>query len=260
MIDRPQSLNRHPNGIDGMSFYQKDVRGKVPDWVVTHPDYSESNKETIEYFVCTNEASLLYLANLGCIEMNPWHSRTQSPDNPDYCLIDLDPYEIGFDKVIETARIVKNILDDLDIPGYCKTSGSTGIHIFIPLGAKYDYDQSKNLAQLLVTLVHHEIPAFTSLERNPKKRKRKIYLDFLQNRQSQTVAAPYSLRPKPGATVSTPLFWEEVRKGLSPSQFTIKNILDRLKTEGDIFTPVLQKGIDLKKTLVKIESVLSLEK
>jgi bifunctional non-homologous end joining protein LigD len=260
MIDRPQSLNRHPNGIDGMSFYQKDVRGKVPDWIVTHPDYSESNKETIEYFVCTDEASLLYLANLGCIEMNPWHSRTQSPDYPDYCLVDLDPYEIGFDKVIETARVLKSILDDLNIPGYCKTSGSTGIHIYVPLGAKYNYDQSKNLAELLVTLVHHEIPSFTSLERNPQKRRRKIYLDFLQNRQSQTVAAPYSVRPKPGATVSTPLHWDEVKKGLSPSQFTIKNILDRLKTEEDLFTPVLQKGIDLKKTLSKIESVLSLEK
>jgi bifunctional non-homologous end joining protein LigD len=257
MKDRPQSLNRHPNGINGMSFYQKDTRGKVASWIETHADFSESTNETIEYFVCTNEASLLYLANLGCIEMNPWHSKTQTPDHPDYCLIDLDPYEIGFDKVIETAQTVKKVLDELEIPGYCKTSGASGLHIYIPLGAKYDYDQSKHLAELIVTLVHHEIPAFTSLERSPQKRRRKIYLDYLQNRQSQTVAAPYSLRPKPGAPVSTPLHWEEVKKGLSPSAFTMKNIFDRLENEGDLFQPVLQKGVDLKKTLVKIESFLS---
>jgi bifunctional non-homologous end joining protein LigD len=259
MKDRPQSLNRHPNGINGMSFYQKDVRGKVASWIETHADFSESNNETIEYFVCTNEASLLYLANLGCIEMNPWHSRTQTPDHPDYCLIDLDPHEIGFDKVIETAQTVKKVLDDLEIPGYCKTSGASGLHIYIPLGAKYDYDQSKHLAELIVTLVHHEIPSFTSLERSPQKRRRKIYLDYLQNRQSQTVAAPYSVRPKPGAPVSTPLHWEEVKKGLSPSAFTMKNIFDRLKREGDLFKPVLQKGIDLKKTLLRIESFLSIQ-
>jgi bifunctional non-homologous end joining protein LigD len=256
MKDRPQSLNRHPNGIEGMSFFQKNVEGKVPGWIKTFPDYSESNKETIQYFVCTNEASLIYLANLGCIEMNPWHSTVIKPDNPDYCLIDLDPHEVNFEKVTETAQVVKKVLDELKIPAWCKTSGSSGMHICIPLGARYNYNQSKHLAELIANLVHHEVPAFTSVERSPSKRRRKVYLDFLQNAKSQTVACVYSVRPKPGATVSTPVYWEEVKKGLSPATFTIKNIFERLKTEGDIFKPVYEKGIDLKKTLMMIESVL----
>lgn len=256
MKNRPQSLNRHPNGIDGMSFFQKNVEGKVPGWIETFGEYSETNKETIHYYVCTNEASLIYLANLGCIEMNPWHSTTMKPDHPDYCLIDLDPHEIGFDKVIESAQAVKKVLDQLKIPAWCKTSGATGLHICIPLGAKYTYDQSRQLAELLANLVHHEIPSFTSVERSPSKRRKKVYLDFLQNSKGQTVACVYSARPKPGATVSTPLFWEEVKKGLSPSNFTIKNLFERLKKEGDIFKPVYEKGIDLKKILATIESIL----
>jgi len=256
MKNRPQSLNRHPNGITGMSFFQKNVQGKVADWVETFAEYSESTRETVHYFVCKDEASLIYLANLGCIEMNPWHSTTMKPDNPDYCLIDLDPHEIGFDKVIEAAQGVRAVLDELNIPAWCKTSGASGLHICIPLGAKYSYDQSRQLAELIANLVHHEIPSFTSVERSPSKRRKKIYLDYLQNSKGQTVACVYSARPKPGATVSTPLYWEEVKKGLSPSNFTIKNLFERLRTEGDIFKPVYEKGIDLKKTLQTVESVL----
>jgi bifunctional non-homologous end joining protein LigD len=256
MKNRPQSLNRHPNGIDGMSFFQKNVQGKVPNWIQTFDEFSESTKETVHYYVCTNEASLVYLANLGCIEMNPWHSTTTKPNNPDYSLIDLDPHEIGFDKVIETAQAVKKVLDELSIPAWCKTSGASGIHICIPLGAKYTYDQSRQLAELIANLVHHEVPSITSVERSPAKRRRKVYLDYLQNSKGQTVACVYSARPKPGATVSTPLFWEEVKKGLSPANFTIKNLFERLKTEGDLFKPVYEKGIDLRKTLATIESVL----
>jgi bifunctional non-homologous end joining protein LigD len=256
MKNRPQSLNRHPNGINGMSFFQKNVQGKVPDWVETFAEYSESTNETVHYFVCTNEASLIYLANLGCIEMNPWHSTTTKPDKPDYSLIDLDPHEIGFDKVIETAQAVKKVLDELGIPAWCKTSGASGLHICIPLGAKYSYEQSRQLAELIANLVHHEIPTITSVERSPSKRRKKVYLDYLQNSKGQTVACVYSARPKPGATVSTPLFWEEVKRGLSPANFTIKNLFDRLTTEGDIFKPVYERGIDLKKTLETIEAIL----
>jgi bifunctional non-homologous end joining protein LigD len=188
--------------------------------------------------------------------MNPWHSTIAKPGNPDYCLIDLDPHEINFEKVMETALVVKNITDQLKIPAYCKTSGSTGIHICIPLGAKYSYEQSKQLAELIATMVHHEIPAFTSMERSPAKRRRKVYLDYLQNAKSQTVACVYSARPKPGAPVSTPLFWEELKKGLLPTRFTIKNIFQRLETEGDIFKPVYGKGIDLAKTLADLETAM----
>lgn len=258
MKDRPQSLHRHPNGITGMHFFQKDIRGKVADWIPRHESFSESTNETIEYMVCNDEATLLYMANLGCIEMHPWHSRTPSPDSPDYCLIDLDPdTKNTYDQVIEVAHAVKRFLDELKVPCYPKTSGSTGLHIYIPLGAKYNYDQSKQLAQLIVTLVNQELPGFTSIERNPAKRKGKIYLDFLQNRESQTVAAPYSLRPKPGAPVSAPLDWSEVTKGLTSTTYNMENIFARLKTEGDLFKPVLGKGINLQSVLKKIESMLS---
>lgn len=252
MKDRPQSLNRHPNGITKPSFYQKNVDGKVADWIETYAYKSESDGEKKQFLVCADEATLMYIANLGCIEMNPWHSRIQSPDNPDWCVIDLDPDGNSFDQVIETALTIKKILDSGGITAYCKTSGATGIHIYIPLSAKYSYEQSKLLAQLIVGIAYEQMASFTSIERTPAKRKKKIYLDFLQNRSIQTIAAPYSLRPKPGATVSTPLHWEELKKGLRPQDFTIFNIQDRLKSEGDIFKNVLGKGIDLEKCIEKI--------
>ena len=257
MKDRPQSLNRHPNGIEGQNFYQKDMGGKVPEWMQLHRDFSESTQSNVDYLVCSNEATLIYMANLGCIEMHPWHSRMQSWESPDWCLIDLDPSDgNSFQQVIDTAQVVKQVLDSIGAEACVKTSGSSGIHIYIPLGAKYDFDQSKQLAELVVTLVHWELPEFTSLERSPAKRKGKIYLDYLQNRQTQTAAAPYSLRPKPGAPVSTPLHWDEVKKGLIPTTYHINNIMDRLKVEGDLFKPVLGKGINLDKVLKKVSSLM----
>lgn len=253
--DRPQSLNRNPDGITKPGFYQKDVTDKAPDWATTHPYTTESDGKKKQYLVCTDEASLLYMANLGCIEINPWLSTIHNPDNPDWCVIDLDPGKISFDKVIEAAQVVKQVLDDLRVKSWCKTSGSTGLHIYIPLAAKYSYDQSRQLAELLVTQVHHEIPSFTSLERSPAKRKTKIYLDYLQNRTVQTIAAPYSLRPKPGATVSTPLHWEEVKKGLSMHDFTIDTIHGRLKEMGDIWKPVMGAAINLEKVLEKMSDM-----
>ncbi len=252
--DRPQSLNRHPNGIAAPGFYQKEIGSKIPSWLSTYEYFSGSEKKTIHFLVCKDEASLLYMASLGCIEMNPWHSRVQKPDQPDWCVIDLDPDGNSFDQVIEAAKKVKEVLDSIKLPAFCKTSGATGIHICIPLGAKYSYDQSRLLAKLVVTLVHEELPSFTSLERTPAKRKGKIYLDFLQNRTIQTIAAPYSVRPRPGATVSTPLHWEELKKGLSPKNFTMFNILQRVKKEGDLFAPVLKKGISIEKALHALQS------
>jgi bifunctional non-homologous end joining protein LigD len=254
--DRPMSLNRFPGGIHGPSFYQKDVKGKAPDWVKTFP-YTTSEGEHKEYLVGTDEASLLWMASLGCIEMNPWFSRAQSPDNPDYCVIDLDPDKNTFDQVIEAAQEVKKVLDAIDVPSYCKTSGSTGMHIYIPLGAKYDYDQSQMFARIIVNIVHKQIPDYTSLERMVAKRNGKMYLDFLQNRPGATIAGPYSLRPKIGATVSMPLHWDEVKPGLTMKHFTIFNSIDRVRAEGDLFKGVLNKGIDLEKTIKKAQSIFN---
>ncbi|KQR67604.1 DNA ligase D [Pedobacter sp. Leaf176] len=253
--DRPQSLNRFPGGIHGQSFYQKDVKGKAPDWVQTFP-YENGEGEKKEYLVGTDVDSLLWMASLGCIEMNPWFSRVQHPDNPDYCVVDLDPgNNTTFDQVISAALEVKKVLDAIDVPSYPKTSGSTGIHIYIPLNAKYSYDQSQLFAKLIVSLVQQQIPDYTSLERMVSARKGKMYLDFLQNRPGATIAGPYSLRPKIGATVSMPLHWDEVKPGLEMKDFNIFNAMDRLKVEGDLFKGVLGKGIDLKKAIAKAKSI-----
>ncbi|MBD8017922.1 DNA ligase D [Kaistella pullorum] len=250
---RPQSMNRFPDGIDGESFYFKDVTGKAPKWADTFKYVSDSDGRERKYLVGKDEATLLFMANLGCIEMNPWNSTVEKPDNPTFCIIDLDPDKNSLDQVIETAQVTKQLLDDMGVPSYCKTSGSTGLHIYIPLANKYTYEESKEFARALVTLVNQELPDITSIERIVKNREGKIYLDFLQNRPHATIAAAYSVRPKPGATVSMPLHWDEVKKGLKMSDFTIKNALERLSSEGDIFKPVLGKGINLEKVLKKFE-------
>lgn len=250
MKDRPQSLNRFPNGINGESFYQKDVTDKVPDWIDQYKYHTEDSDQDKHFLVGNNKATLLYMANLGCIEVNPWSSTTKKPDHPTWCIVDLDPDKTNsFNQVIEVAQVIKQLLDDMKVPAYCKTSGSTGLHIYIPLGAKYTYEQSKEFARIIVTLANRELPKTTSIERAVKERKGKIYLDFLQNRAQATIAAPYSVRPKPGATVSMPLEWDEVKKGLEMSDFTIFNALERIEAKGDLFKPVRGKGIDLKKVL-----------
>lgn len=254
--DRPQTLNRFPNGVNGKSFYQKDVKGKVPHWIDTFDYYSETDKRAKEFLVCTDEASLLYVANLGCIEINPWSSRKQTPDHPDWCIIDLDPDTNNFEQVITAARITYEVLNDLSIDSYCKTSGSTGLHIYIPLEAKFTYEDSKEFGRSLVTVVHKEIPGFSSIERLTSKRKGKLYLDFLQNRPQATVAAPYSLRPKTNPSVSMSLHWDEVKKGLSINDFTIMNAIGRMKETGDLFKGVLGKGVDILKAKQKLDALI----
>lgn len=253
--DRPESLNRHPNGIKGKSFFQKNVGDSIPEWIETVKIYSESNNKEINYLLCQNKATLVYLANLACIELNPWSSRVGNLEYPDYAILDLDPLNISFDKVIETAQAIKEVLKELKIMGYCKTSGASGLHIYIPVGAKYNYEQVRQFAQLIAKSAHEVLPEITSLERLPKKRDKRVYIDFLQNSYGQTLAAPYCIRPRPGATVSMPLLWEEVRKGLSPSDFTIKNAFNRIKKNGDIFHAVLEKGIDMVACLSRLEKL-----
>jgi bifunctional non-homologous end joining protein LigD len=251
--NRPQSLNRFPNGIKGKSFYQKDVTGKVPDWMDTYLYHAEGD-DTDKHFLITNdEATLLYVANLGAIEMNPWSSTVKKPDYPSFCIIDIDPDENSFEEVIEAALTTKKVLDKMDVPSCCKTSGSTGLHVYIPLGEKYTYEQSKEFARVIVTLVNERLPKTTTLERKLADRKGRMYLDFLQNRPQATIASVYSARPKPGATVSMPLDWEEVKPGLKMSDFTICNAVERVLEKGDLFQPVLGKGINMEKSLAAFE-------
>ncbi|MDR9458183.1 MAG: DNA ligase D [Salegentibacter sp.] len=253
--DRPQNLHRHPNGITKKGFYQKDTEGQMPDWIERVSIYSESTEKEIEYMLCQNEASLLYMANLGCIEINPWNSRKDDLDHPDYTVIDLDPSDKNtFEEVIEVAQAAKEVLDLAKIDGYCKTSGSSGLHIYIPLAAKYTYDEARDFTKLLCYFIQERLPELTSMERAVKSRKGKIYLDYLQNSRGQTLAAPYCVRPKPGAPVSAPLEWEEVKSGLKIKDFTIETIPDRLKEKKDFFKKVLGKGISIEKAIKRLEN------
>jgi bifunctional non-homologous end joining protein LigD len=250
--DRPISLNRFPNGIEGENFFQKDLIHK-PEWVKTVPLFSEHDQGDIHWLICNNKDSLLYLANLGSIEINPWNSRYTNPDHPDYLIIDLDPEGISFKEVIKTAKLVKDILDEADTDCFLKTSGKTGLHILVPLKAKYTYDQAKQFAEIVANKVFAELPETTSVVRDPKKREHRIYVDFLQNRKGQTIAAPYCVRPVPKATVSTPLEWKELTSDLTPADFTIKNILKRVKKKGDIWKKFREhKGIHMLKSLKKL--------
>ncbi len=253
--NRPLSLRRNPNGITDEGFFHKDAGEKAPSWIKKINVHSESNDKTIHYIMVNDAPSLIYVANLGCIEMNPWFSTSLKIENPTYMVIDIDPSEKNtFDEVIETALVVKCVLDKANVPAFCKTSGASGLHVYVPMGNKYSYDQGKSFAQLIATLTSDQLPDTTTLVRSLSKRaSNKIYVDYLQNRRGQTLACAYSLRPKPGATVSTPLDWKEVKAGLHPSQFTMQTIHKRLEKIGDIFSPVLEKGIDLKKCLEKLD-------
>ena len=251
--DRPQNLHRHPNGIDKKSFYQKDTSGIFPHWIETLKHETSSGK-VIEYMLCQNEATLLFMANLGCIEINPWNSRKGFLDNPDYTVIDLDPSEKNtFDEVIQVAQTAYEILKTVGVKGFCKTSGSSGLHIYLPMGARYSYDETRDFTKLLCYLIQEQLPKITTMERMLNKREGRIYLDYLQNRKGQTLAAPYCVRPKPEAPVSAPLEWAEVKQGLKITDFNIFSMPERIAKKPNLFKEVLSTGIEIEKVLENLE-------
>lgn len=251
---RPESLHRHPDGIDAEGFFQKDIgRMRPPPFVRTTSVRSTSLGKTMRTVVCDNAATLLWMANLGCVEIDPWNSRTASLDRPDYLVIDLDPERAPFPLVVDTALVMRGVLEGLGIKGCPKTSGGRGLHIYVPLGARYGYPDALRFAELLGLMAHARLEGSTSLERRPSKRVGKVYFDHLQNRRGATTVAPYSVRPRPGAPVSAPLAWHEVRHGLDPSAFTMRTMLRRLDRKGDLFAPVLGEGIDMAAALERLK-------
>lgn len=245
--DRPEALNRHPNGIRAKGFFQKNAGSlKLPLFVKTRSIRARTTEKQVRYVLCNNVETLLYLANLGCIEINPWSSRVAHLDKPDFMTIDLDPHGREFDEVIAVAQVAHRAFDEIGVKNYVKTSGKTGMHIVVPLGARYPYEKVREFARQAVARIHTRVPNLTSIEQRIKKRGGRIYLDYMRNSFGQTVAAPYSLRPWPDATVSTPLDWKEVRKGLKPAQFNIKTIFTRLKKRGDLWQGMLTQKTDLR--------------
>ncbi len=251
--DRPLSLKRYPNGIDQEFFFQKDMPDKLPSWIKVEPIYSEHRGAPIRYAVANDRATLLYLTNLGCIDQNPWMSRIQSLDYPDYILIDLDPLECSYELILEAALLVKRKLDELEIEGYPKTTGGDGMHIFIPIEPRYTFEHARSFAEILSQLVIHEKPElFTTPRAVAKRRKGRVYFDYLQISSGKTISAPYVLRAYDGAPVSTPLSWGEVKPGLSPKQFTMMNALDRFRRVGDLFEPVLKNPQRLESAIQRL--------
>ncbi len=252
---RPLSLKRNPNGINDKGFYHKDAGENVPGFVNVFPIKAESNNKIIDYIVCNNKATLLYVVNLGCIEINPWNSTTKKIGYPTWMVIDIDPSEKNtFTEVVDTALATKMVLDKAGIKCYCKTSGASGLHVYVPFNNKYDFVTVKDFAQIVASFVQEQLPGTTTLERSLSKRGPRIYIDWLQNRTGQTLASVYSIRPVPGATVSAPLDWKEVDHKLSPSHFTMKNIFQRIKKKGDLFMPILKETNSIEKALRKLKA------
>ena len=245
--DRPLSLNRHPKGIHGESFFHKDQQGYLPRYVETKNISSSSSGKPLNYLLCQNTETLIYLVNQGSIELNPWFSSWERPDFPMWGVIDLDPNERSFLDVIQVALQVHEILDSLNVPHFCKTSGSKGLHIGIPLGDSLNsYDDIREFCIAVCMVVEHKIPHLATLERSPNKRRGRLYLDCFQNRRSQTLASVYCVRPRDGAPVSTPLLWKELGKGLSIKDFNILTLAERLAKHGDLWSPMATLQADLK--------------
>lgn len=252
--DRPLVLTRYPDGIDGKSFFQKNAPGFQPEWVRTEAIWSEGSERDIHYFIADDPATLVFVANLGAIPLHVWASRIGSLDRPDWCLLDLDPKHkrdgeevyAPFEDVVEVAGTIGDMCGEIGLPSYPKTSGSSGIHVMIPLGGQLDYEQSRTLALLLAKAVAAEIPDRATIVRNPAGRDGKIYIDYVQNGRGRLVVAPYSVRPRAGATVSAPLAWAEVGEGLSMEDFTIRTMPGRARElDADPLLGVLSDEPDL---------------
>jgi len=251
--DRPLVLTRYPDGITGKSFFQKDAPEWTPSWVRTQRIHANDVDRDIDYFVVDDLESLRYVVNLGTIPLHLWSSRLASLDHPDWLVLDLDPKGAPFTDVVKVARALHGILDELELPSYVKTSGATGLHIFLPLGAGYDFEVTRTFARLLATIGVEAEPSISTIARPLQSRGGKVYIDFGQNGRGQTVVAPFSARPLPGAPVSCPLRWEEVTAKLDPARFTIKTAPARFAKLGDPLAPVLAGRIDLAAALQKLE-------
>ena len=215
--------------------------------------FDESKAKNIRYLICQNRDTLIYEANLGSIEINVWSSSVPHLGSPDYIVLDFDPLETSFPSVVEAVLAAKAFLDEMASPAFCKTSGATGLHVYIPLAPRFSYEQARELAHLVCLVVNSRNPDLTSLERSPAKRKGRVYLDYLQNRSGATMAAAYALRPREGAPVSTPLEWREVTSRLDPLDFNIRTVPERLARKGDAWRDLFKKRLDLNAALARFE-------
>ncbi len=242
--DRPFTMKRYPDGIAKGHFFQKDAPKHMPDWIPTaaFPATSRDDrrKRMISYPLVNEPAAVIWMANMACIDMNAWYSRADKPDRPDFVLFDLDPTpEVGFQGAVEAARIVRVALDAVGLRGYPKTSGADGIHVLVPLVRRYGYDDSRKLSATLARALAESHPELITTEWS-KARRRGVLIDANQNGPGRTIASVYSVRPRPGAPVSTPVEWDELTPELQPEHFTMQVVLGRIADRGDLYEPVLE--------------------
>lgn len=253
--DRPLSMKRYPNGIAEEFFFQKNAGSHFPDWMRCEPITEHHPPKVNHYPLAQDRASLLYLVNLGCIDQNPWMSRAGNLDHPDWMLLDLDPVETSFDRIVDAALLLRDLLTELGLEGYPKTTGGDGMHVYVPLEPIYTFDQVRSFAELLSHLaVDREPDLFTTPRSVGKRKKGRVYFDYLQIGTGKTIAAPYVVRAYDGAPVATPLAWEEVKHGLRPADFHIGNTVERFSRLGDLFAPVLAGGHRLEDALERLKS------
>jgi bifunctional non-homologous end joining protein LigD len=258
MSDRPLVLTRYPDGIAGKNFFQKDAPGYVPDWVRTETMWSEHAQREIQYFVCDNEETLLYLINLGTIPLHLWSSRVAALQHPDWCILDLDPKTAPFEHVIEIALAIRKLCRSVGFECFIKTSGSTGLHVMLPLGGQCTYEESRSLGELLARIIAGQLREIATIIRRPSARGDRVYIDFLQNGHGRLLVAPYCVRPIPGAPVSTPLRWSEVKPGLDIRDFTIKNVPARARRmKKEPLREVMKLTPDLPEVLARMAEKLS---
>jgi bifunctional non-homologous end joining protein LigD len=257
LADRPLVLTRYPDGIEGKSFYQKDAPDWAPDWLKTVTLWSEGSERELSYIVCDKVETLLWVANSAAIPLHVWHSRVADLQKPDWCVLDLDPKEAPFGHVIDVALALHDLCAEIDLPHFVKTSGSSGLHVMIPLGGQFTYEHSRVLAHLLAQVIVAENGEISTLHRVIDRREGKVYLDYLQNGHGKLIAAPFSTRPKPGAPVSMPLAWDEVTAGLAILDFTLGNAVARMEELGeDPLRPVLEVKPDLLGALGRLQERL----
>jgi bifunctional non-homologous end joining protein LigD len=232
--DRPAILQRYPRGIKAPMFFQQDLES-APAFIKTVRLTNQEGRD-LNYAVYTTVGSLLHFVNLGTIEQHPWHSTVKHLDQPDYLMLDLDPKAAPWQNVLEVALVCKQVLDELGLPAFPKTSGSSGIHVYLPLKPKYDFGKIAEIATALANEVAQRAPKIATTQRSlARRQKQQVYVDAMQNARGKTIAAAYSARAKPGATISMPLTWKQVEKGVKISDFTIKNAPGLLKKNGDVW-------------------------
>jgi bifunctional non-homologous end joining protein LigD len=242
--DRPFTMVRWPDGVEAGRFFQKDAPSHMPEWIPTYRALvstreSPRQKKWVNFPLVNDELALLWMVNMGCIDMNAWYSRVDKPDRPDFVLFDLDPSpDVGFAETVQVALLVKQALDAFGLVGFPKTSSAEGMHVLVPIERRYTYEDTRQFAEIVAGAIARTNRGLATTEWTKSKR-RGVLIDANQNGEGKTIASVYSVRPRPGAPVSTPLRWEEVNEDLDPLMFTLSVVLERVRKHGDLFEGVL---------------------